>query len=42
MTNPIGEVWLQRARPADATDAIYDVYGPDAAWKQAVHVACRA
>jgi len=38
MTNPLGEVWLQRARPADATDAIYDVYGPDAAWERTVRL----
>lgn len=36
MGSPAGEVWLQRARPLDAAEAVYDVYGPDAGWKRAV------
>lgn len=31
-----GEVWLQRSRPIDGTEYVYDVYGPDAEWKRAV------
>jgi hypothetical protein len=34
--SPSGEVWLQRSRPLDATEYVYDVYGPDAKWKRAV------
>lgn len=36
VTDPRGEVWLQRARELDAAEAVYDVYGPDGAWKAAV------
>jgi len=35
-TNPDGDVWLQRARELDAAEAVYDVYGPDGAWKRSV------
>ena len=31
-----GEVWLQRSRPLDGTEFVYDVFGPDAEWKRAV------
>ncbi|MGH7629443.1 MAG: hypothetical protein ACREOF_08625 [Gemmatimonadales bacterium] len=33
---PSGEVWLQRSRALDATEYVYDVYGPDTRWKRAV------
>ncbi len=36
VTNPDGEVWLQRARELEAAEAVYDVYGPDGAWKRSV------
>jgi hypothetical protein len=36
MTSPDGEVWLQRPRSGDDAPMVYDVYGPDAAWKRAV------
>jgi len=36
LTNPGGDVWLQRARPLDSPEAVYDVYGPNGAWKQTV------
>jgi hypothetical protein len=36
VTDPAGEVWLQRARPVDASEAVYDVYGSNGDWKQAV------
>jgi hypothetical protein len=35
-TSPAGDVWLQQARPLDAPEAVYDVYGPNGAWKDAV------
>ena len=36
LTNPAGDVWLQRARAVDAAEAVYDVYGSNGDWKQAV------
>ena len=36
VATPHGEVWLQRSRPLDGTKFVYDVFGPDAAWKRAV------
>jgi hypothetical protein len=36
MANPEGDVWLERPRPADAADAVYEVFGPDGAWKRTV------
>jgi hypothetical protein len=36
VASPAGEVWLQRSRPIDGTEYVYDVYGPDANWKRAV------
>jgi hypothetical protein len=31
-----GEVWLQRSRPIDGTEYVYDIYGPDTKWRRAV------
>ena len=36
MASPEGEVWLQRPRPADGVQFIYDVFGPDGAWRRTV------
>jgi hypothetical protein len=36
--SPTGEVWLQRSRPVEATEHVYDVYGPDTKWKRAVQL----
>jgi hypothetical protein len=36
MASPDGEVWLQRPRPADGVQFVYDVFGPDGAWKRSV------
>lgn len=36
MASPAGEVWLQRPRPADGRQYVYDVYGPDGGWRRAV------
>lgn len=36
MASPAGEVWLQEPRPADGRQYVYDVYGPDGAWRRAV------
>ena len=36
MGSPAGEVWLQRPRAADATEAVYDVYGSDGGWQRVV------
>jgi hypothetical protein len=36
VANASGEVWLQRSRPIDGREYVYDVYGPDAKWKRAV------
>jgi hypothetical protein len=36
IASPAGEVWLQRSRPLDGIEFVYDVFGPDAEWKRAV------
>lgn len=36
MGSPTGDVWLQRSGRFDATAVVYDVYGPDGAWKKAL------
>ncbi|HEU5171755.1 MAG TPA: hypothetical protein VFU46_14500 [Gemmatimonadales bacterium] len=38
MASAAGEVWLQRPRTPDVALYVYDVYGPDAAWKRAVRL----
>jgi hypothetical protein len=35
-SDPQGQVWLQRARELDADEAVYDIYGTDGSWKEAV------
>jgi hypothetical protein len=36
IASPAGEVWVQRSRPLDGIEFVYDVFGPDAEWKRAV------
>jgi hypothetical protein len=36
VASPAGEVWLQRSRPLDGAEFVYDVFGPDAEWQRAV------
>lgn len=36
VATPTGEVWLQRSRPMDVTQYVYDVYGPDTKWQRTV------
>lgn len=36
VTDPSGQVWLERSRPGETAPAVYDVYGPNGTWTQAV------